>query len=113
MPGDIERRESPRVRVKWPVSVKTENAIIQAETRNITVNGIFILSKDLLRLNEVFPLHISPPNRQPIEVAGMVIRSDHQAFDERNISYGSGICFVSVSDRDRHFLKDVISTHPR
>jgi hypothetical protein len=113
MPGNAERREFPRVRVKWPVSVITENATIQAETRNITVNGIFILSKDLLRLNETFPLHISPPNRQHIEVTGMVIRSDHQAFDERNISYGSGICFVSVSDRDRHFLKDVISTHPR
>lgn len=113
MANAAERREFPRVRVKWPVSVVTDNATIQAETRNITVNGIFILSKDPLRLNETFPLHISPPNRQAIDVTGTVIRSDHQAFDERNISYGMGICFVRVSDEDRHFLEDLISTHPR
>ena len=110
---NAERREFPRVRVKWPVSVLADNATIQAETRNITVNGIFISSKELLRLNETFPLHISPPNRQPIEVTGTVIRSDHYALDERNISYGMGICFVKVSDDDRHFLEDEISAHPR
>ncbi len=108
-----ERREFPRVRVKWPVSVVTDSATIQAETRNITVNGIFILCKDLLRLNETFPFHISPPNCQPIEVTGTVVRSDHQAFDKRNISYGMGICFIKVSDEDRHFLEEVISAHPR
>ena len=113
MVDNAERREFPRVRVKWPVSVVTDNATILAETRNITVNGIFILSKDLLRLNETFPFHISPPNRQPIEVTGTVVRSDHQAFDERNISYGMGICFIKVSNEDRHFLEDVISAHPR
>ena len=113
MVDNAERREFPRVRVKWPVSVLTDKNTIQAETRNITVNGIFISSKHLLRLNEILPLHISPPNRQPIDVTGTVIRSDHQALDERSISYGMGICFVKVSDEDRHFLEDVISAHPR
>lgn len=113
MVDNAERREFPRVRVKWPVSVVTGNATIQAETRNITVNGIFILSKDLLRLNETLLLHISPPNRQPIDVTGTLVRSDHQEFDARNISYGMGICFIKVSDEDRHFLEDVISAHPR
>lgn len=113
MVDNTERREFPRVRVKWPVSVVTDNATILAETRNITVNGIFISSKDLVRLNETFPFHISPPNRQPIEVTGTVVRSDHQALDERSISYGMGICFVKVSDEDRHFLEDLISAHPR
>ena len=113
MADATERREFVRVRVRWPVSVVTDNATIQAETRNITVNGIFISSKDLLRLNETFSLHIIPPNRQPITVTGTVIRSDHQALDERSISYGMGICFVRVSDEDQHFLEELISAHPR
>ena len=112
MADATERREFVRVRVRWPVSVVTDNATIQAETRNITANGIFISSKDLLRLNETVPLQISPPNRQPIEVTGTVIRSDHQSLDERSISYGMGICFVKVSDEDRHFLEDLISAYP-
>jgi hypothetical protein len=98
--------------VRWPVTVSTDYAIVQAETRNITVNGIFISSKDLLRLNETVPLQISPPNRQPIEVTGTVIRSDHFALDAKNVSYGMGICFVKVSDEDRHFLEDLISAYP-
>ena len=113
MVDNAERRDFARVRVRWPVEVLTGSATIQAETRNITVNGIFISSKDLLRLNETFPLHISPPNRQTIKVTGTIVRSDHQALDERSISYGMGICFVKVSDEDRHFLEDLISAHPR
>jgi hypothetical protein len=112
MLDNTEKRKYPRVRVRWPVTVSTEYATVQAETRNITVNGLFICSENLLRLNETVPLHINPPNRQPIEVTGTIIRSDHQALDEQNVSYGMGICFVKVSDEDRHFLEDLISTYP-
>jgi len=113
MANNAERRTYPRVNKRWPVTILTDNATVQAETRNITVNGIFIASKELLRLNETFFLNISPPNRQSIQVTGTVIRSDHLSLDEQNISYGMGICFVKVSDDDRHFLEDVISTYPK
>ena len=106
-----EKRKYPRVSVKWPVTILTDYALIEAEARNITVNGVFIFSKDLLRLNKTFPFLISPPNRKSIEVTGTVIRSDHHSLDEQNISYGMGICFVKVSDEDLHFLKDMISAH--
>jgi hypothetical protein len=107
-----EKRTYPRIRVRWPVSVLTDPGIIEAETRNITVNGIFIRSKDQLRLNRVFALRINPPNRQPLDVSGKIVWSDHYAVDSRNISYGMGICFVEISDRDRHFLEDLILSHP-
>jgi len=83
--------------------------MVQAETRNITVNGIFISSNELLRLDETVPLCINPPNRQPLEVTGKVIWSDHSGVDNEEMSYGTGICFVEVSDGDRHFLEDLIS----
>lgn len=107
-----EKREHSRVSARWPVTVVTDRASIQAETRNITVNGVFISSKDLLRLHETFHFLISPPHREPIEVTGTIIHSDHHSLDEQNISYGMGICFVKVSDKDRHFLEDVVSAHP-
>ncbi len=110
--NDSERRQHARIRAKWPVTVLTDYAIIQAETRNITVNGIFISSNELLRLNKSFPLRINPPNREPMKVTSKVVWSDHHAVDDQTISYGMGICFIRVSDKDRHFLEEVISGHP-
>jgi Tfp pilus assembly protein PilZ len=108
-----ERRACPRIRVRWPVTVVSGSAIVQAETRNITVNGVFISSKELLRLDETVPLRINPPNRQPLEVTGKVIWTNHSGVDNQEMSYGIGICFVEVSDGDRHFLEDLISALPR
>jgi hypothetical protein len=110
--SNSEKRKHPRIRVKWPVTVLTDNAIIQAETRNITVNGIFISSNELLRLNKSFPLRIKPPNREPMKMSGKVVWSDHHAVDDQTVSYGMSICFIKVFDKDRHFLEDLISGHP-
>jgi len=110
--NNSEKRQHPRIRVKWPVTVLTDYAIIQAETRNITINGIFISSSELLRLNKSFPLRINPPNREPMKVTGKVVWSDHHAVDDQTIPYGMGICFIRVSDKDRHFLEELISAHP-
>jgi len=107
----IERREHDRIGVRWPVTVLTNNRIIQAETRNVTVNGIFICSEEPLPLNDIFPIRISPPNYQIVEVSGKVIWSDRYAIDDQNIAYGSGICFVKVSNADRHLLNDLLLAH--
>ncbi|MFB0520537.1 MAG: PilZ domain-containing protein [Desulfatiglandales bacterium] len=112
MSKGIERRKHDRIRVRWPVTVLTNNRIIQAETRNITVSGIFICCKEPLPRNEVLPVRISPPNYRVVQVSGKVIWSDLYAIDGQDISYGVGICFVKISDGDRHFLKDLILAHP-
>jgi Tfp pilus assembly protein PilZ len=111
--NNSEKRKHPRIRVKWPVTVLTDYAIIKAETRNITVNGIFISSSELLRLNQSFPLSINPPNREPMKVTGKVVWSDHHSVDNKTVPYGMGICFVKVSDKDRHFLEELISVYYR
>lgn len=108
----MERRKDNRIRVRWPVAVLTDSGVIQAETRNITANGIFICCGDRLRLNKIFPLRISPPNKQALEVKGRVIWSDRYAVDGRDTYYGMGICFVKISDGDRHSLADLIAAHP-
>lgn len=112
MATKMEKRTSDRIRVRWPVTVLTGHSATQGETRNITVNGVFICCEEPLQLNEVFSLSISPPNHNPVEVTGKVIWSDLYAVDEQNTAFGTGICFVKISDRDRHFFEDVVSAHP-
>jgi len=109
---EVERREHDRIRVRWPITVFTDRSTIEGETRNVTVDGIFICCEEPLRLNEIFPMSISPPNHQTVEVTGKVIWSDLYAVDEKNTAFGTGICFVKISDGDRHFFEDVVSVHP-
>ena len=112
MAGKSGKRKHDRIRVRWPITVLTDHGTIEGETRNITVDGIFICCEEPLQLNEIFSISISPPNQQTIEVTGKVIWSDFYAVDEENTAFGTGICFVKISNRDRHFFKDMVSVHP-
>lgn len=109
----IERRKYHRINVTWPISIVLEGEIIDGETINITIDGVLISCEEPLQLNEVLGISISPPNHQGIEVTGKVIWSDHYAIDEQDVAFGMGICFVKISDVDRHFLKDLVSAHSK
>lgn len=110
--SEMERRKHDRITVRWPNTVLTGHGATEGETRNITVNGIFICCEEPLQVNEVFSLSISPPNHYSVEVPGKVIWSDLYAVDEQNTAFGTGICFVKISDGDRHFFEDVLPAHP-
>jgi hypothetical protein len=110
---EIERRGHDRIEVRWPITLFTDHGAIEAETRNVSVDGIFICCEEPLQLNEICPMSIEPPDHQTIDVSGKVIWSDFYAVDDRDNAFGTGICFVEISDGDRHFLEDVLSAHPQ
>jgi hypothetical protein len=107
----IERRRYNRLEVNWPIIMAFDQDELEGETINITVDGVLIRCEEPLQLNEIFRISIKPPNRQVIEVTGKVIWSDHYAIGEQNTAFGMGICFVKISEVDRHFLKDLVSAH--
>ena len=109
----IERRRYHRINVSWPISIVSDGEIIDGDTINITVDGVLISCEEPLQLNETLRISIDPPNHQSIWVTGKVIWSDQYAIDERNVTFGMGICFVKISDVDRHFLKDLVSAHSK
>ena len=91
MTNGIEKREYTRIKVRWPITVVTDDSAIEGETRDIAVNGVHICSEEPLRLNEAFHMSITPPDREN--------------------TYGTGFCFVKVSDEDSHLLRDVLSVY--
>lgn len=113
MINTIERRTYHRINVAWPISMVLDGESIDGETINITVDGVLITCEEPLQLNEVLRISINPPNHRSIEVTGKVIWSDHYAIDEQDAAFGMGICFVKISDVDRHFLKDLVSAHSK
>jgi Tfp pilus assembly protein PilZ len=106
----IEKRKHPRIEVRWPITVLTSDAIIKGETRNISVEGIFICSEKPLPVNEALFMSISPPNHQAIDVAGKVVWSNLYGIDDQSTVFAMGICFAKISDIDRHFLADLVSS---
>ncbi len=102
--GLIEKRKHTRIEARWPITVLTNEGIIEGETRNISVGGMYINCKVPLSLNESYRVSITPPNHQNIELSCKVVWSD---------LYGIGFCFVEVPDEDRHLLRDIISIHPK
>lgn len=109
----IERRKYSRISVAWPIAIASSEGIIGGQTINITAEGVLISCEEPLQLNEVLQISIKPPNHQGLEVKGKVIWSDHYAIDEHDTAFGMGICFVKISDVDRHFLKDLVSVHSK
>lgn len=106
-----ERRKHPRISVRWPVSVITDEGLIEGETRNITPEGVFIHSKHRLVENHQYQLIVRLPKHQPIVVRGRLIWSNLEECDHDSLFGGMGFSFVKVSDGDRRYLEKVISLY--
>jgi len=105
-----ERRTHTRIKVRWPITIVTDDSAIEGETRDITAVGMFINCKEPLELNEMYRISVIPPNQPSIELTCKVLWSNLYSTGGEN-TYGTGFCFVKVSDEDIHFLNDVLSVH--
>jgi hypothetical protein len=108
----VEKRKHRRIKARWPITVVTDNGTIKGQIGNISVDGLFMRSEEPLRLNKTFHMQINPPNHQGIDFTGRVIWSDLYALVDQNIVYGTGICFVRISDGDRHLFDEILSARP-
>jgi hypothetical protein len=106
-----ERRKHPRISVRWPISVITDEGLIEGETRNITPEGVFIHSQERLVENHQYQLIVRLPKHQPIVVRGRLIWSNLDECDDNGLLQGMGFSFVKVSEGDRRYLEKVISIY--
>ena len=110
MPDKMERRIRPRSNTRWPVTILADHATLEGETVNIAADGLFVSCEEPLRLNEIYRLSILPPNRKPLGVKGKVVWSDLYGIDKDNAAVGVGICLVEISDKDRHYIEEIVLT---
>ena len=109
MEKKTERRKHPRIEARWPVSLKMGREVVEAETRNITLDGMFINCSQPLPLNSTLGLSIKPPKCSTIGVSGKVIWSKSYASDYKKTIYGIGICFVEIDDKDWRIFERIVS----
>ena len=104
-----ERREFPRAKVKWPVTLITPESQIEGEIENFTPKGVFIPCEEAPPLEGSFRIIIKVPGRQTMNVAGQVIWSTVLGSDEGGARLGVGIHFTEISEDNLKFLHQVLA----
>ena len=103
-------RGGPRIKIKWPVTVKTAEGSMDGVTLDLGPDGAFVLCANPLRLNEVFDLVINAPD-QPIEAKAEVIWSNIYGPDDDITPRGMGVRFLQISGEHRRVIAKVTLQH--
>ena len=111
MADGSEKRRHPRIPVRWPVTIITEEGTIEGESRNITVAGVFVHCQEEIHENEVHQLIIKIPKQESILVKGRVAWSNFDSMEETGNYRGMGFSFIEISEDDRVILADVITRY--
>jgi hypothetical protein len=101
-----ERRQHPRARVNWPVTIRTAEGTIERATYNINPHGAFIRGLSPLELHEVVDMTISGPDH-PITVKARVVWSSKQIPPEEDMPRGMGVEFINISDEHREIISSL------
>jgi hypothetical protein len=104
-----ERREHPRIKAKWPVTIITDRTTIEGEAINITFSGLFVRCKERLQENEICQLILRIPGRDPIIVKGNMIWSNLDGAEMKDHLSGMGFSFFKITEEDLEFFKEMIS----
>ena len=103
MATNTERRSYPRAEIRWPVTIKTDEGIIEAKLRNLGIGGAYIHCEEILEPGEAVTLTIQPPTGSPLTITAEVIWAG------KILALGVGVHFIEMSDQDRQFISDAVS----
>jgi hypothetical protein len=100
---ETERRSYPRAEIRWPVTIKTDEGIIEAKLRNLGIGGAYIHCEEVLEPGETVTLTIRPPTGSVLTIAAEVIWAG------KVLALGMGVHFVEMSNQNRQFISDAVS----
>jgi hypothetical protein len=103
----IERRQHPRILVNWPAVVETPQGSVESETKDISVDGIFIFCAKEPRVGENFPILLEPSELRTISVVAEKIWSGTFYIRNRKV-FGMGIRFIHISPEDRQYIAALV-----
>lgn len=105
-----ERRQFPRVKVTWPVTMLTTQGPIEGEVMNISLGGAFVHCHEQPDFNETFRMVIKiPHSRQFLRATARMARSSIYNPDDADELPGIGIRFVEISEDDRQYIREVVA----
>lgn len=109
MATTLEQNISPRIKARWPITIITNHRLIEAESRNITANGILARCKESLHENETYRMVITLPQNRYVAVKGKVVWSNLNSIDPNGTFSDMGFSFVKLYGEDRYILNHAVS----
>lgn len=101
----MNTEQCAKAKVKWPVSINTEERSIDGVTLDMSTNGAFVSCANPLRLNEVFEMTINIPNSdRPLKISVEVVYSNIYGPDDEISPRGMGVRFLEISSEDRKVI---------
>jgi hypothetical protein len=107
--GKVDRGRQTKISVRWPVTIISGQGTLEAESRDITVKGIFLRSQNELNGDEVYQLIVRGPQKKTVLIKGKMVWSN---MDEKRRSRslpGGAFFFVKAAKEDREILRSLIS----
>jgi hypothetical protein len=104
-----ENRRQERSKVIWPVTMEGSAGSVDAETKDISLGGAFIICKNPLPLQEQFKLTIKPPGLGQMSLNAEVVWSNGGVPEEKVIHRGMGIRFIKITDEEHQWLKSAFA----
>jgi hypothetical protein len=105
-----EKRENVRTGIVWPVSFESLNGPAQGKTKDISLSGAFIVCPIPLPLKETFSLTLNLPGQEPLSLNSEVVWSNANVPEEKIVTRGMGIRFLSITEHDRKVLNEAIAS---
>jgi hypothetical protein len=104
--------EKQKISVRWPVTIISDQGTLEAESRNITVRGIFVNSpKELRSISRIFQMIIHGPKKKSVLIrAKLAWANCDEKRQSRSLSGGS-FFFLKVAKDDQEVLKELIADH--
>jgi len=110
----MDNRHFARAKIKWPVSMSTEECSADGVTLNLSPTGAYIGCANPLRLHEVFDVTIDVPNSDSsIQATVEVVFSNIYGPDDAISPRGMGVRFLKISSQSRQIIAKEILHHLR
>jgi hypothetical protein len=93
--------------VDWPATLHNVQGSFEGETKDISVDGLFIFLSEKPKFGEKFPIHLKPSEELSISVVGKKIWSRTFNIDNRPV-FGMGLQFTLISPEDRQYIAALV-----
>ena len=107
----MEKPKKHKIKVRWPLIIFTDKGPIEAETRSVTLTGIFIHCEDQLNQNAIYRVIIKHPQK-PIEVKGKLIWSNLECVTHKSKFPGMCFSFLRIFSNSEKLNKVISPTPP-
>lgn len=104
-----ETSSPSRAKVKWPVTMDTDEGSADGVVLNINKNGAFIRCHKPLRLTETCRLSIKSPDHPIQDVAAEVVWTNIHGPDDDLSPRGMGVRFTQMAEEEERFLRKLVN----